>query len=181
MLRISAFKWRRIDRSLLHPDLPLHLLMESSRRPSLLSREHILPRHRIVLSPQDILMHARRPSPERSRLPLSTPHDLELHPTTDGLSDTVRPAEGLHAERFLRRLPVLETRLEGVRRGGLVRGVGGGTDAVTESVVDAWGGGSGGSGVVGEGVDRGVGGNDAERLVLLDLMKGHVCSASLPS
>lgn len=99
--------------------------------------------------------------------PLAILNNLELHSSADRLCDTKGSAKRLHTNRLLGSLPVLEAGLE--RVGGNGDGgfgvVGRGSNAVTESIVDARGG--GGRGCVGdvrEGGSVGVGGDDAHGL-----------------
>lgn len=143
--------------------------METSNRPCVIASVDVLPCDHIILPSENILVNAGQATTESHGPPLTVLDDLELHATTDGLGDSKSATKSLHANSLLRSLPVLETGLERVGRdgdGGLGV-VGGGADAVTESVVDARGGGGGGCmRYVGEGGWVGVGGDYAHGLRL---------------
>lgn len=157
----------------LHLQLALHLVMHTDHTSLLLTSKHILPLHRSLPTPQDILTHARTASTTKHhRPPLALARNLELHSAADRLRDTKRPTQRLHAHVLLGDFPLLQARLKRVCGGG-GGGVFGcrkrvGAEAGAEGVVEAWGGGGalGGGADVGEGIAVGRGGDDAERLCL---------------
>lgn len=92
--------------------------MHTHHTPLLFAGKYILPLHRRLPAAQDILAHARAaPAAQYHGPPLALTRDLELHAAADRLRDAERPAQRLHAHGLLRELPLLEARLEGVRRG----------------------------------------------------------------
>jgi hypothetical protein len=130
---------------LLNLELLLHLIVESGHGSCLVTLVNVLPSNGSIAAPKNILVDAGQTVAEGHGPPLAVLDDLELHTTSNRLSHAVGSSKGLHLERLLSGLPVLQSSFERVGRGGCGLGVEGGcADTVAESIVDARGGGSGG-------------------------------------
>jgi len=102
--------------SLLHPDLPLNLLMETGQSPHLIPLENILPRTRCIPPTQNILMNTPlQTTSQHSRPPLPISRNLQLHPSPNRLADSKGATESFHLEAVLRFFPFLKTAFQWVR------------------------------------------------------------------
>lgn len=138
--------------------LLLHFLVEAGDASRFVAGEDVLPGDGVVASAKNVLVDTGEAGAEDQGPPGAVTDSLELHAAAEGLGHAKGAAERLHAHRLLRGLPVLEARLERVRRrdAARLRVPGGRPDAVPQRVVEAGRRGGRGRGLLGGAAGVGV-------------------------
>ena len=90
--------------------------MQPHNLPRLVPGKHILPSDGIIPAHEDILVYAAALRVERRGAPLALAHVAQLEVAPDRLRLAKVAPQQLVPQRLLRRLPLLEPRLERVRR-----------------------------------------------------------------